>query len=79
MNKELKNSLMLVQVIVLFSILVFAIISVYCTPFVLAFKELILLELLILIINNTLIYKKKYMTICYILALVLILVSIINA
>ncbi|MBQ9182069.1 MAG: hypothetical protein IJ134_05520 [Bacilli bacterium] len=79
MNKNIKNSLMLIQVITLFAILVFAIISAYSRPFLLALQELVLLELLILIVNNTFIYKKKYMTICYILAFILILVSIINA
>lgn len=79
MNKNLKNALMISQAVVLFAILVFSIISVYSSPFILAFKELILLELIILILNNSLIYKKKYMTICYIFALILVLVSIINA
>lgn len=78
-KKELSNSLMLMQAITLLAIAVFAIISAYSSEFKIVFNVLILVELLLLIINNIFIYKRKYMTILYALAFLSMLVMIFNA
>lgn len=72
-NNKLKSVLLLSQAILLLAIGVFLIVGQYSSVFNIVWQILVLIELAILILNNILIYKRKYMTVLYTLGFLLIM------
>lgn len=78
MNKRINNMGFLIQIVLVFLTLIFLIISFLDNKFYIVLKSLMIFDMFVLAYNNQKIYKRKYMTIIYIIFAIIVFASIIN-
>ncbi len=77
MKKEIKNIGLLLQLIISVSVVIIGIISIFVSEFILGLQILLFLTMLIMSYNNEKIFKRKYLTIIYLIFSVVLLISVI--